>query len=180
MTYHLLPEEIGQLSEIAVVKKKQCGRPKKGNTTKAYGYRVPFKTEADILNHIVILLKQTGKMEEALRLNEWLVAGFEQSQVRVEFRYVSYGLLLGNLAKTKESFKDGAKAVKYDLRCGKLGGLAGDYMTVACAMMEDSQNREQCRRMVRDCYYLSKLSYNMRDQKVIQKYYVKKFVEDIE
>lgn len=117
-------------------------------------------------------------MEEALRLNEWLVAGFEQSQVRVEFRYVSYGLLLGNLAKTKESFKDGAKAVKYNLRCGKLGGLAGNYMTVACAMMEDSQNREQCRRMVRDCYYLSKLSYNTKKQKKTREFYIEKYGEN--
>ncbi|MDE7325072.1 MAG: hypothetical protein K2N63_02150 [Lachnospiraceae bacterium] len=178
MTYHLLPEEIGELGEIAVVKKKGRGRPKKGHITKAHGYRVPFKTEADILNHIVILLKQAGRMEEALRLNEWLVAGFEQSRVGVEFRYVSYGLLLGNLAKTKESFEDGAKAVRYDLRCGKLGGLARDYMTVACAMMEDSGNREQCRQMVKDCYYLSKLSYNIKHQKRTREYFIEEFGED--
>ena len=102
--------------------------------------------------------------------NQKIISRDQQSPLQLYCNFVIARLTWGNFYSTSRW--------NGDLRCGKLGGLAGDYMTVACAMMEDSQNREQCRRMVRDCYYLSKLSYNMRDQKVIQKYYVKKFVED--
>lgn len=180
MTYHLLPEELNDLGEVAIVKKKGRGRPKKGKTTKAYGYRVPFKAEADILNHIAILLKKTGKMEDALQLWGWLVAGFEQSRIKVEYRYVSYSLLLGNLAKNKCSLEEGIKVLHYGLYCGKLGELAKDYLTVTCAMFGDNLNRERCRQMIKDCYYLSKLSCNLKNKEKIEKYYLERFGENIE
>lgn len=180
-TYHLTPEEIENQTKLpAVPRKGERGRPRKKPEQKGEVYRAPLKNEADILNQAAILLKKAGKSEEALRLYEGVLRTFEHSRVRPEYRLSSYGLLLGNMAGDKESIKDAQKAIRLSLRCGKLSNLADNYLTIACAMLDDSTNRELCRQMIQETYYLFELSKNTHNRDIVRKYYKHVFERDIE
>ena len=161
-------------------KKKKRGRPKKIKTSAPYFYRVPFKSEVDLLNQIAILLKETNQKEEAIQLYEKTIAAFERSKVKEEYQYFSYGLLLANLTKNKCSIEDAEKGIQYGIRCGKLGSLCNHYLIIARALLSDSSNQEQCCKMVKECYYLFELSENFIKQQSVKKFYRDIFGCDIE
>ncbi len=80
----------------------------------------------------------------------------------------------------KCSIEDAEKAIKLSLRCGKIGGVGDDYLTIACAMVDDSSNRECCIQMMKDIYCLYELSDNRENMHVLENYFRDKFGFDID
>lgn len=180
-TYHLTLEEIENQTMLpAAPRRSGRGRPRKEPGQKGQVYRAPLKNEADILNQIAALLRKAGRSEEAIRIYEGALRTFKCSRVRPEYRLSLYGLLLGNVASHKESIEDATEALRLSLRCGKLSNLDENYLTIACAMLDDSANRELCRQMIRETYYLFELSKNTHDKNVVRRYYKDVFGRDIE
>lgn len=166
-TYCLSPERLKASPEVKIHKgKKQI-------------YRAPMRNEAELINQIAILLKKLGRKDEAIRLYEWVLETLERSKVKKEWRYHSYGLLLENVAKEKCSIEESVRALHYQLGCGKLGTLGYNYMVLACAMKDDSSNREACRQMIKEAYYLLELANNHVNKEVVKRYYQKNFDGDI-
>lgn len=166
-TYCLSPERLQESPEIKVRKgRKQT-------------YRAPLWNESNIVNQIAILLRQMDRKEEAIHLSRWVLQTFEQSRVKPKYRYHSYGLLQENLAMYECSVERSAKTLRHELLCGKLGALGDNYLTMACALSDDSSNRERCRQMIRETYYLFELSNNRTNQEVVTNYYQKKYSERI-
>lgn len=166
-TYCLSPERLKTSPEIRIHKgKKQI-------------YRAPMRNEAELINQIAILLKKLGRKEEAIHLYEWVLETFDRSRVKKEYRYHSYGLLLENAAREKCSIEESVRALRYLLKCGKMGSLGYNYLTLACAMKDDSSNREVCRQMIREVYYLFELSNDYIDQSMVKAYYQKNYGEQL-
>ncbi len=181
MTYHISPEDIKIPKEIIMdSEKKKRGRPKKIKTSAPYFYRVPFKSEVDLLNQIAILLKETNQKEEAIQLYEKTIAAFERSKVKEEYQYFSYGLLSANLARDKDMIENSEKGIRHSLQCGKFGGVCNNYLTLACTLFSDSSNQELCQKMVKECYYLFELSESYINQKNVKNFYKNTFECDIE
>lgn len=138
-------------------------------------YRAPMRNETELINQIAILLDKMGRKDEAIRVYEWVLKTFERSRVRKQWRYHSYGLLLENIAKVKCSAEGSKESLRYELSCGKAGSLPYSYLTMACAMNDDSSNRETCRQMLRDVIHLYELANNDVNKKIAEKYYRENF-----
>jgi len=52
-------------------------------------------------------------------------------------------------------------------------------MTIACAMLDFPENRETCREMIEDVYYLCDLACNDKNKAIVQSYYQSKFNENL-
>ena len=142
-------------------------------------YRAPFKNEANLINQMGILLWRMGKKEDAIKLLRWVIETFEKSKVNPKYRYRAYGLLRDNLAAYECSIELSKRILKYELICGKVGALGSNYLTLACALLDDSSNREICKVMIRETFYLFELSKNRVNKKVVEDYYYNKFSERI-
>lgn len=180
-TYRLSLEEIkNQPSLAAAPRKNGRGRPKKEQEQKGWVYRAPLKNEADILNQIAILLKKMGRLEEAIQVYEGVLYAFERSRIRPEYRFNSYALLLGNMAKERESIEETVKVLRVSLRCGKLSNMGDNYLTIACAMLDCGEERELSRRMMLEAYYLLELEKNVTDKNIVRDHYRKVFGKGLE
>lgn len=142
-------------------------------------YRAPMDREAILLNQIGILLRQIGKEEEAKRLFYNVTESMRKSKVSLRNRYRTYSLLMTNLAKWECSVIMAQENIKFDISCGKLRSIAMNYMIEACALIEEPRNKELCREMIQDVYYLCELENNDVDKKITEKYYERKFGEKI-
>lgn len=169
-TYKLSPERLQSSPKI----KKNRGKEGEEIT-----YRAPLRNEAGLINQIAILLIEIRKKEEAIRIYEWAVETFERSRVKTKYRYHLYVALKSNLAAELCSILKSRELLQYELYCGKAGELGSDYLTMACAMIDDSSNREICRKMLKEVYYLLELSNAFVDQRVVRKYYREKYDGDI-
>lgn len=69
--------------------------------------------------------------------------------------------------------------ISFELVCGKLCCLPMNYMVVACAMLDFSANKEICREMLKDVYYLWELVLNDMNKKVTQSFYKDEFGEGL-
>lgn len=165
-TYYLSPERLQKSPEMKI----------KRGTVQIY--RAPMKNEALIINQIAILLQKLGQKDEAIRLYKWVLTTFEQSHVKLKYRYHSYGLLQKTLAAYQCSIEGSKKALHYELICGKAGQLGYNYMTLACALEDDSVNRETCRKMIKEAYYLLELTNNYVNQEIVKNYYIQNYEDD--
>lgn len=176
-TWHIPLETMG---EQAKLEPKRMRRKKKNAKNKKYLYRAPLKIEALLLNQIATLLKRLGRADEAKDLYEGVIHTIEKSRILPEFQFYSYSPLLSNIAKQKCSIADAEKVIRASLRCGKMGNIGDDYLTIACAMLDDSSNRECCMQMMRDCYYLFELSDHQENMHTLRKYFKDKFNVEID
>lgn len=167
-TYSLSPERLQKSPEI----KTRKGR--------VQTYRAPMRNEAELINQIAILLKKLGRRDVAIKLYEWVLKTFEKSAVKPKYRYHSYVLLQENLAAYQCSIEGGKEALRCALACGKAGVLGNLYLTLACAMEDDSANREVCRRMIREVYYLFEFTNDYVNQGVVRRYYRENYGEELE
>lgn len=167
-TYCLSPDRLQASPEMKV---------KRGT---AQIYRAPLKNELLIINQIAILLEKLGRKDKAIRLCEWVLKTFKRSRVNPKYRYHSYGLLQKNLAAFQCSIDGSKEALRYELSCGKAGSLGYNYMTLACAMEDDSANRETCRKMIKEVYYLCELTNNYVHKEAVNHYYVENYGDNIE
>jgi len=171
-TWHIPLEAIG---EQAKLEPKRMRGKKKNAKGKKYIYRAPLKIEALFLNQIATLLKMLGRAKEAKDLYEGVIHTIEKSRILPEFQFYSYSPLLGNMAKQKYSITDAETAIRTSLRCGNMENIGHYYLTIACAMLNDSSNRECCMQMMRDCYYLFELSDHQENMRTLRKYFKDKF-----
>ncbi len=75
--------------------------------------------------------------------------------------------------------KDAEKVIKLSLRCGKIGGVGVDYLTIACAMQDDSSNRECCIQMMKDIYSLFELLDDRKNMLALEDYFRGEFNMEI-
>ena len=136
-------------------------------------YRSPMDREVDLINQIGILLRQVDRKDEAVKLFQSVIDAMRGSKVGLKKRYRSYSLLRVNLAKWEESIELAKENIGFALACGKLRCLPMNYMTAACAMLDAPANREICREMIKDVYYLWELVCNEANKKVVEQYYKK-------
>ena len=59
--------------------------------------------------------------------------------------------------------------------CGKLRTLPTDYMTIACALIDNPANYEICREMITDAYFLYDLVQDDTNREIVSQYYFKKY-----
>lgn len=142
-------------------------------------YRPPMDREAALLNQIGILLYELNRKEEAIQLFYSITEAMRNSKVSVRKRSRKYSLLRTNLAKWEYSIPMAKENLCFTLSCGKLRTLPVDYMTIACAMIDNPANWEICREMIKDSYFLCKLVQNDINQKITKQYYKERFEEDL-
>lgn len=158
-TYMLTPEQIHIIPEW---------KTRKGRRVL---YRAPFRNEGELLNQIALVLKRVGNKEEAIALQKWGLYMCERSRIKVKYRYAVHGLLLTNVAGSIDSAEDAIRGIGNELRCGKMVDLAHNYMSLACTLENKPENRELCRMMFREVYYLCELANHYTDQRVVRDYY---------
>lgn len=142
-------------------------------------YRSPMDREALLVNQIGILLRKLGRQKEAVQLLEEVTLAMRNSKVSTKKRYREYSLLRMNLAKWECSVPLARENLCFTLECGKLRSLPMDYMTVACAMIDDPANFLTCREMIKDSYYLWELVCDDVNKEITRDYYKKKFAEEL-
>lgn len=140
-------------------------------------YRPPMDREAVLINLIGILLLELGKTEEAKRLLQSITEAMKKSKVNMRRRSRQYSLLQSNLAKWEESVLLAKENLQFTLECGKLRTLPMDYMTSACVLVDNPANKETCRVMIKDAYYLCDLVQNDVNKKIANQYFYDKFGE---
>ena len=175
-TWHIPLEALGEQAKLEPKKMRGKNKNTKG---KKYIYRAPLRIEALLLNQIATLLKMLGRSEEARNLYEGVIHTIEKSRILPEFQFYSYSPLLGNMAKQKYSITDAETAIRTSLRCGNMVNIGNYYLTIACAMLDDSSNRECCMQMMRDCYYLFELSDHQENMRTLRKYFKDRFNVEI-
>ena len=67
--------------------------------------------------------------------------------------------------------------IQFTLACGKLRTLPMDYMTMACALIDNPANLAICRVMTKDAYYLCDLVQNDVNKRIARQYFYNKFGE---
>lgn len=137
--------------------------------------RVPLDREAYLINHVAILLRKSGRNEEVEALYAVVLSSMEKSRIRATHRFRSYNTLATNYAKQRCSAALARKNIKYILEVGKFRNLYMNYLTEACALIDNPANLVICREMLTETYYLCKLAKNMTDVEVICEYYKEKF-----
>ena len=142
-------------------------------------YRSPMDREATLINQIGILLRLLDRKEEAKELFYQLTEVMRNSKVKVRKRYRIYSLFRTNLAKWEQSVALAKENIQFTLDCGKLDALPINYMTVACALIDAPANRDICRDMIKDVYYLCEASLNDVYKETTNQYYKKKYGEEI-
>ncbi len=97
-------------------------------------YRVPFRTEYIILNHIAINLKKDGKMEEALQIYEELLQCYKKSRVLMRYHavpgltlYINYTGFLEEHDELEKAETIGMEGLHHSLECCR-GDIAGDIL----------------------------------------------------
>ena len=142
-------------------------------------YRSPMDREAALINQIGILLHKLGRKEDAIQLFCAITEVMKNSKISLKKRSRKYSLLRTNLAKWKCSITIAREDIQFTLSCGKLRSLPMNYMTIACALMDDPANREICREMIKDAYVLWEIVQNEVNKEITRQYYVKKFEEEL-
>ena len=142
-------------------------------------YRSPMDREADLINQIGILLRQLGRKEEAIQLFQNVIEAMRNSKVNLKKRSRKYSLLRTNLAKWKSSIPMAEENLRFTLACGKLRTLPMNYMTIAAAMIDLPANKEICRDMIKDVYFLCELVQNDVNKELTRQYYNEKFGEQL-
>jgi len=133
--------------------------------------------EATLINLMGILLLELGKTEEAKRLLQSITEAMKKSKVNMRRRSRQYSLLQSNLAKWEESVALAEKNIQFTIESGKQNTLPMDYMTIACALIDNPANMETCRVMIKDAYYLCDLVQNDVNKKIANQYFYDKFGE---
>lgn len=97
-------------------------------------YRVPFRVEYMLYNHIAINLRNDGKIEEALRIYEELMKRYKKSEVVMRYHAVPGMLLYINYTGFLEAYDElekaqdiGLEGLRHSIECCR-GDIAGDIL----------------------------------------------------
>lgn len=147
---------------------------------KSHGaYRPPMDREALLINLMGIILREQGRKKEAKQLLQSITEAMKKSKVNMKRRSRKYSLLRSNLAKWEQSVFLAKENIQFTLACGKVRTVPVDYMTIACALIDNPANMESCRVMIKDCFYLCDLVRNEVNKEITKNYFRKKFLEDL-
>ena len=148
---------------------------------KSHGaYRPPMDREASLINLIGILLKRLGREMEAKQLFCNVLEVMKNSKVKAKRRYRAHSPFKTNLAKWEQSIPLAAEAICSTITCGKLDALPMNYMTIVCAMLDTPANREVCRDMLKEVFYLWTIVGNVENVKITKQFYKSKFEVEID
>lgn len=142
-------------------------------------YRSPMDREIFLINQIGILLHELDRKEDALQLFYSVTKAMQESKVSVKKRCRKYSLLRTNLAKWEKSVEMAKENINFTLTCGKLRTLPMNYMTIAAAIIDDPTNKEICRVMIKDAYFLCELVKNDVNKEKAKQYYKRNYGEEI-
>lgn len=149
-------------------------------------YRVPFRTEYTIWNHIAINLRKEGKLTEALQIYEELKRCYEKSKVDMRFHavpgmslYINYAGFLEVYNELNKSEEIGKEGLYHCLECCR-GDIAGTILANLSLIFEKRGLPEIEEIYLRYGYYLNDL-YNMKSGlNILQKVYRNKFHREID
>jgi len=148
-------------------------------------YRVPFRTEYSIWNHIAVNLRKDGKVEDALYIYEALIKCYQKSIVKMRFHavpamslYINYAGFLeahNELNKAEEIAKEG---LYHCLECCR-GDIAGTILANLSLIFGKRDLPELEEIYLRHGYYLSCLYGRNNNLEILQKAYQDKFQKEI-
>ena len=144
-------------------------------------YRVPFRTEYIILNHIAINLKKDGKMEEALQIYEELMQCYKRSRVLMRYHavpgltlYINYTGFLEEHDELERAEAIGMEGLHHSLECCR-GDIAGDILANLSLVYGKQGLPAEEEKYLRYGYSLVRL-YDREDMaNILQKAYQDKF-----
>lgn len=149
-------------------------------------YRVPFRTEYMIWNHIAINLRKDGKVEEALHIYEELIGYYKRSKVDMQFHavpgmslyinYVGFLEVCNELEKAEEIGKEG---LYHCLRCCR-GDIVGTILANLSLIFAKRGLPELEEIYLKYGYYLSCLYKRTDNLNILQKAYQDKFQKNID
>ncbi len=142
-------------------------------------YRPPIDREVSLINQMGVLLQKLGETEKANALLHNIIEAMRKSKVNMRHRSRKYSLLQSNLAKWEQSVLLAKENIQFTIACGKLYTLPMDYMTIACAIIDNPANLEICRVIIKDVYYLCGLVQNDANKIIAGQYYFNKFNESL-
>ena len=138
-----------------------------------------MRNEVSMINSLCISLRETGKQEEAERIEELVLSKIQGSKVHVKYRYRSYALLLSNKANNNLNNNTIGKLLRNEILCGKAGVL---HLAIAnYARWEQKQGFPQAEYIEKAkwVYYISDLFYFEFLKKLYKDYLEKEKVEFI-
>ncbi len=144
-------------------------------------YRVPFRTEYMICNHIAVNLREDGKVEEALHIYEQLLYYYKKSKVSMRYHAVPGLTLYINYVGYLEAHDDLEKAIyigkeglQHSLDCCR-GDISGDILANLSLVYEKQGLPDVEEMYLRNGYYLNKLYNRGKIIKALQNAYIEKF-----
>ena len=144
-------------------------------------YRVPFRTEYTIWNHIAINLRKDEKIEEALYIYKKLAKCYKKSKVDMRFHavpgmslYVNYAGFLEVYNELEKAEEIGKEGLYHCLECCR-GDIVGDILANLSLIYGKRGLPEIEETYLKNGYYLICL-YGRKDLAIIlQKAYEDKF-----
>ena len=148
-------------------------------------YRVPFRMEYTIWNHMAINFRKDGKVKEAIAIYEALMQSYQKSKVLMQHHavpgltlYLNYAGFLevaDDLEKAKEVGREG---LRHGLECCR-GDIAGDILANLSLVYGKQGLPDVEESYLRYGYYLTCL-YDRKDiMMILQSAYRDKFHKDI-
>ncbi len=148
-------------------------------------YRVPFRMEYTIWNHMAINFRKDGKVKEAIAIYEALMQSYQKSKVLMQHHavpgltlYLNYAGFLevaDDLEKAKEVGREG---LRHGLECCR-GDMAGDILANLSLVYGKQGLPDVEESYLRYGYYLTCL-YDRKDiMMILQSAYRDKFHKDI-
>lgn len=144
-------------------------------------YRVPFRTEYTILNHIAINLKNDGRMEEAIQIYEELMQCYKRSRVLMRYHAVPGLTLYVNYLGFLEMHNDlekaeaiGREGLHHCLECCR-GDIAGEILANLSLVYGKQGLPAEEEKYLKYGYYLARLFDRGNILHVLQDAYQDKF-----
>ncbi|GFI23387.1 hypothetical protein IMSAGC011_02175 [Lachnospiraceae bacterium] len=148
-------------------------------------YRMPFRTEYTIWNHIAVNLRKDGKIEDALHIYEALIKCYKRSKIDMRFHavpgmslYINYAGFLEAHNELQKAEDIGKEGLSHCLKCCR-GDVAGTILANLSLIYEKKGLPVLEETYLRHGYYLSYLYGRNNNLEILQKAYQDKFLKKI-
>lgn len=149
-------------------------------------YRVPFRTEYMLINHMAINLRNDNRVQEAVDMFEELMKCFKRSRVRMRHHAVSAFMLYINMAAFLEVYDrlDRAEEIAregllHNIECCR-GDISGDILANLSVVYWKRGQPELEEAYLRNAYYLKDFYGREADQYKLVEAYRDKFHKEID
>lgn len=148
-------------------------------------YRIPFRTEFVLLNHIAVNLRFDNKVEDAVFIYEELMKCFKRNKVRMQHHavpafvlYINLAGLLEALDRLDRSEAVGKEGLLHCIECCR-GDVAGSIM-VNLSLVYCKRGQPEIEEVyLRNGYYLNDFYGRFEEQYKLMKTYREKFHKEI-